>query len=254
MDDKINRRELLGAGLAGATGALLRPIASVPKPRRVVVWSEGTAPKSVYPHDINAAIAEGLYVLSGWEVSTASITQQDQGLPDDVLGNVDVLIWWGHERHGDVTDDLVARIVARVRDHGMGFIATHSAHYSKPLKALLGTPCGWKGGYEDDGSKVEIVVMAHSHPIARGVKDFVVPHTERYGDPFEAPQPETLIFDGIYTLPNGTHQNAQQGMVWRIGKGRVFYFQPGHEGYPIYFQPEIRQVVRNGVRWCGSRR
>jgi len=80
-----------------------------------------------------------------------------------------------------------------------------------------------------------------------------VPLTERYGDPFQCPTPETVIFDGIYTKPDNSTEHAQQGMVWTIGKGRVFYFQPGHEGYPIYFQEEIRQVFRNGVKWVAPR-
>ena len=97
-------------------------------------------------------------------------------------------------------------------------------------------------------------MTAPKHPIAKGIKDFVVPKTERYGDPFEVPTAETVVFDGIYTLPNGTTgEHAQQGMVWTVGKGRVFYFQPGHEAYPIYFQDDIRQIFRNGVLWSPAR-
>ncbi len=81
-----------------------------------------------------------------------------------------------------------------------------------------------------------------------------MPQTERYGDPFEVPTPETLVFDGIYTLPNGTTENAQQGMVWTVGKGRVFYFQPGHESYPIYFQDRDPADLRNGVSWCAGKK
>jgi trehalose utilization protein len=253
----LNRRELLRGGAALAAGLLVSGQAQASAGRkatkRIVVWSEGTAPKKIYPDDVNTAIAEGLKPMEahGWTVVTANINQPDQGLPDDVLNGADVLVWWGHQRHGDVRNELVERIVKRVKEGGMGFLPTHSAHYSKPLKAILGTPCGWKGGYIDDGSRVDLVVKAPHHPIARGVKDFTVPHTERYGDPFEVPPPETLIFDGLYTLPDGSSQHAQQGMTWTVGKGHVFYFQPGHEGYPIYFQEEIRHVFRNGVGWLG---
>lgn len=258
MGGRISRRAFIGGGIAAAGGIVAASALAQgadlrgKRTRRVVVWSEGTAPKNIYPNDINTAIAEGLspLALRGWEVATASIWQPGQGLPEDVLDNTDVLIWWGHQRHGDVKDELVERIARRVKDGKMGFIATHSAHYSKPLKALLGTPCGWKGGYIEDGSKVEILVKAPHHPITRGIRDFVIPHTERYGDPFEVPPPETLLFDGVYTLPNGTKQNAQQGMTWTVGKGRVFYFQPGHESYPIYFQPEVQRVFQNGVQWA----
>ena len=251
-NELISRRALLGGGLTLAGGLILNEEARAAKrTKRVVVWSEGTAPKKVYPDDINTAIAEGLKPLRGWEVLTANINQPDQGLPDELLNKTDVLIWWGHQRHGDVKDELVAKIAARVKDGGMGFLPTHSAHYSKAIKKILGTNCGWKY-YIEDGAKLDVLVKAPKHPITKGVKDFVVPHTERYGDPFEIPPPETLLFDGLYTLPDGTQEHAQQGMVWTAGKGRVFYFQPGHEDYPIYFQEEIRQVFRNGVKWLGK--
>lgn len=253
MNKLVTRRTLVAGGFAMAGGLIVGNAGAQPKKRRVVVWSEGTAPKNVYPNDINAAIAEGLMPMKAWEVVTASINDPNQGLSEESLNQTDVLIWWGHEKHDAVKDDLVSRISKRVHDDGMGFIATHSAHYSKPLKALLGTPCGWKY-YIDDGAKLDVVVKAPSHPIARGIKDFTVPHTERYGDPFQVPTPETVVFDGIYTLPNGTTEHAQQGMVWTIGKGRVFYFQPGHESYPIYFQDDIRHIFRNGVNWCAGKK
>jgi trehalose utilization protein len=261
MDDMISRRTLLGAGLAAAGAVLLGEDATAggqtpparPSMRKVVVWSEGTAPKSIYPNDVNTVIAEGLKPLKNWEVVTASIDQPDQGINDELLNSANVLIWWGHKRHDDVKQELVTKIVKRVKEDGMGFIATHSAHYSKPLKQILGTNCGWKY-YVNDGSKLTVVVKDPMHPIARGVKDFDCPHTERYGDPFEVPKPEAFVFDGIYTLPNGTSEHSQQGLTWTIGTGRVFYFQPGHEEYPMYFQPEIQAVFRNAVRWVGPRR
>ena len=130
-------------------------------------------------------------------------------------------MWWGHQRHGEVTDEHVQRIVERVKKGGMGFIAMHSAHYSKALKALLGTNCGWKGGYVEDGSKLEMIVKDKQHPIAAGISDFSFPHTERYTEPFEIPEPESVVFDGVYTLPDGSKESSRQGMVWTVGKGRV---------------------------------
>lgn len=256
-DPRIHsRRAFLRMGTAAAAASAFVSLDSSDEARsahapvRVLVWSEGTAPRDVYPADVNAAIAEGLRGLPDVEVRTASLADPDQGLSDEALRNTDVLVWWGHLKHRDVRDDRVAAVVRRVRHEGMGFIATHSAHYAKPLKALLGTDCGWKGGYFEDGGAVDLHITAPRHPIARDLKDFRIPHTERYEGELETPKPDVLIFDGDY---QSTGSKARQGMVWTLGKGRVFYFQPGHESYPIYFQEEVRQVFRNAVRWCANR-
>ncbi len=258
MNPMLSRRTILAAGAAGAAAAaeLLSssPVWAAEQKRRVVVWSEGTAPKKVYPHDINTAVAEGLEPLEakGWEVVTASLADPEQGCSAESLDKTDVLMWWGHKHHGDVTNEHVKRIVDRVKNGGMGFIAMHSAHFSKPLKALLGTNCGWKGGYVEDGSKLEMIVKDKQHPIAKGISDFSIPQTERYTESFEIPQPKSVVFDGLYTRPDGSREASRQGIPFSIGKGRVFYFQPGHEGYPIFFDANIRKVLCNAVEWAGG--
>ena len=83
------------------------------------------------------------------------------------------------------------------------------------------------GGYVEDGSKLNMIVKDKSHPIARGIEDFSFPHTERYTEPFECPEPEAVVFQGQpYVRPDGSKENSRQGLVWTVGKGRVFYFQP----------------------------
>lgn len=228
--------------------------------RTVVVWSEGTAnvdaeSKKVYPEDINHAVAEGLKPLaaSGWQIITATLKDPDQGLSDERLSSTDVLIWWGHKKHGDVSDQLVAKIVKRVKEGSMGFIALHSAHFSKPLKAILGTPCSWSE-YVADGTSVKITVKEPGHPIAKGVKDFDMPKIERYGEPYAVPTPEAVPLDGMYTKPDGTKAPARMGLCWTIGKGRVFYFTPGHETYDDFFRPEVRQIMLNAVEWAAPKR
>ena len=218
------------------------------------MWSEGTAPKNVYPHDINGAVAEGLEPLKakGWEVVTASLADAEQGVAAASLDKTKVLIWWGHKHHGKVADAHVRRIVDRVKNGGMGFIALHSAHFSKALKALLGTNCGWTGGYYEDGSKLTMIVKDKDHPIARGISDFSVPHTERYTEHFEVPKPDSVVFDGQYLRPDGSQELSRQGFAWTVGKGRVFYFQPGHETYPIFFDANIRKILCNAVQWAGG--
>lgn len=219
-----------------------------------MVWSEGTAPKEVYPADINGAIADGLRAdLPGWEVVTASIDQPDQGLPADLLARADVLIWWGHKRHGEVKDDLVARIDRRVRQEGMGFISLHSSHYAKPNKVLMGTPCSW-GAYVGDSLTLRVTVSAPEHPIAAGVRDFTIAHHERYSDPYAVPPAQTIVFEGVATLKDGRTDASKQGFCWQIGKGRMFYFQAGHETDPVFMDPNVRRIVANAVRWAAPAR
>jgi len=253
----ISRRTALGLGATMTAGILVNAnLFAAAAKRKVVVWSEGTAnvdpaSKKVYPDDINTAIAEGLKPLeaSGWEIVIASLNDPEQGLSEERFAGTDVLIWWGHKKHGEVKDELVNRIQKRVKEQGMGFIGTHSAHFSKPLKQLLGTRCSWRE-YVDDGTSVEIIVKEPNHPICKGVKNFKRPRIERYGEPFAVPTPESVPLEGIYTKPDGTTETARMGLCWTVGKGRVFYFTPGHETYDDYYRPEIRRIFVNAVGWA----
>jgi len=254
MSDKISRRAVLALGAVAAAELLLETPAMAAPPRRVVVWSEGTAPKDVYPKDINGAVAEGLKSLKGWEVITASIDDPDQGVPEKLLAKTDVLLWWGHARHGEVKDETVDRVVRHVKERGMGFIPLHSAHWSKPFQKLMGTSCSWDGGYNEDGSSVEVIVKDKKHPIVKGVSTFNLPKTERYTEPFVVPKPEDVVLDGVYTLPNGSKEDSRQGLVWTVGKGKVFYFQPGHETYPTFFDKNVRKILANAVKWAAPKK
>jgi trehalose utilization protein len=258
---QLPRRRALAIGATAATGLILAPaLLAAPGKRTVVVWSEGTAnedpvAKHIYPDDINTAIAEGLKPLAskGWEIVKASINDPDQGLGDALLTRADVLIWWGHKRHDDVKDERVGQIVKRVKEEGMGFIGTHSAHFSKPLKRLLGTACSWRE-YVADGTSADIIVKEPNHPICQGVKNFKLPKIERYGEPFVVPPPEAAPLDGLYHKPDGTTEPGRMGFCWTVGKGRVFYFTPGHETYNDYFRPEVRQIFVNAVQWAAPQK
>lgn len=254
MNENLSRRSVLELGAVAAGSLMLASTAQAAQPRRrVVVWSEGTAPKKVYPKDINTAVAEGLKPLEGWEVVTAGLADPDQGVPEESLDKTDVLIWWGHQRHGQVKDEVVDRIVRRVKEQGMGFIALHSSHYSKALKKLLGTNCGF-AAYVTDGSGLKVTVKDKSHPIAQGIQDFALDHTERYSEPFQVPTPEAVVFDGLYLRPDGTTEASRQGLTFSVGKGRVFYFQPGHETYPHFFDENVRHILRNAVIWAAAQK
>jgi trehalose utilization protein len=254
-DHAISRRTLLGVGATVVAGVCLDLSAfAAAAQRRVVVWSEATAPlDKVYPNDVNVAIADGLKPLSGWEVITANLDQPDQGLSNELLNQTDVLIWWGHKRHDEVKDDLVQRIVRRVKEEGMGFIAVHSAHFAKPYRKLMGTACSWRE-YKADGTSAKVIVKAPNHPIAKGVKDFNLPRIERYGEPFAVPEPEAVVFDGVYTKPDGQTEPGRIGLCWTVGKGKVFYFTPGHETYDDFYREDVRLIFRNAVQWAAPKR
>lgn len=247
---KVMTYSLLVAGLV-MTGCVGRIAREKGVPRCVVVWSEGTAPQSVYPHDINGAIVDGLKdKLPGWEIAKAGIADPDQGLPDALLNRADVLIWWGHKKHGEVKDELVARIEKRVKEGGMGFISLHSSHFAKINKRLMGAACSW-GGYIGDSTTLTIKVLDESHPIAKGIpKEFSLTHNERYNDPYAVPPAKSVVFGGVADLKNGGRSTSQQGFCWDVGKGRMFYFQPGHETNPIFFNETIRTIMANAVLWA----
>ena len=253
----LSRRAALKAGATlTAAVALDLNLLAAPAKRTVVVWSEGTAnidpgSKGIYPNDINSAIAEGLKPLEaeGWEIVKAGLNDPDQGISDELLNRTDVLIWWGHKRHGDVKDSLVDKIEKRVKSDGMGFIGTHSCHFAKPYKRLMGTACSWRE-YVADGTSAMIIVKEANHPICKGVTSFKLPQIERYGEPFAVPTPESVPLDGLYTRPDGKTEPGRMGMCWTIGKGKVFYFTPGHETYNDYHRPEVRRIFVNAVRWA----
>jgi len=215
---------------------------------RVRVWSEHTAPKAVYPDDINGAVAAALRQDPRLQVTTAELVDPDEGLSANDLEQTDVLVWWGHLLHRRVTDAAVERIVNRVRDGGMGFVALHSAHMSKPFTALIEDD-GRLGGVEADGGKETITVEAPDHPVAQGVSDFVIGKEESYDEEFGCGKPDTVVFHSKFD--NG--QEFRSGVAYSIGTGRVFYFRPGHEEYETLYQPEVIQVIRNAVHWTSGR-
>jgi len=216
----------------------------------VVVWGEFRHEKknpkvaAIYPDGMHETIAGFLRKDQDLEVSTAWLDQPDNGLGGDVLEQTDVLVWWGHMAHGEVSDDVVAHVRRRVLE-GMGLVVLHSAHYSKIFKVLLGTTCSLK--WRESTDKERIWNVAPHHPITQGIGDyFEIPAEEMYGEPFGIPTPGELIFISWFT----GGEVFRSGATWQRGNGKVFYFRPGHETYPAYHQPEVQRVIANGVRWA----
>jgi len=253
MKTSMTRRKTLQLTLAAAGSiAVASPQAQAladPPKRRVVVWFDGPGPREVYPKGMSRAVGDALAALEGWDVVPLTYADARPGPPADLLNTTDVLIWWGKWHHDKVSDELVGLIVGRVKAGQMGCIVVHSGFAGKPFKALMGTSCAWKTGAVDDSS-VKLIVKDPAHPIAKGIKDFTLARSERFTEPFDVPKPQTVIFDGLFTLPDGTTQASRQGLTWQVDKGRVFYFQPGHETYPNFLQEQVQQILRNAVEWA----
>ena len=222
----------------------------MPRKLRVTVWGENVHERknpivrSIYPDGMHVTIAEGINEKREFEVRTATLEQPQHGLTKTVLEQTDVLVWWGHAAHGKVNDRVVERVLTRVWQ-GMGFIALHSAHYSKPFKRLMGTTCSLT--WREAGEKERLWVCNPGHPIARGIdRYFEIPNTEMYGEPFAIPAPDETVF--ISWFEGG--EVFRSGCTWKRGNGKIFYFRPGHEVYPIYHHPTVRLVLRNAVRWA----
>jgi trehalose utilization protein len=221
------------------------------RPIRVTVWGENlhehssAAVRALYPDGMHAAIAQLIGAdLPGAQIRTATLDQPEHGLTTEILAATDVLTWWGHLGHARVDDAIVARVQQRVLD-GMGLIVLHSAHLSKIFTRLMGTRCNLRWREGDDRELVWTV--APNHPIARGVPQPIqLPRHEMYGEFFDIPVPDELVF--ISSFSGG--EVFRSGCCFHRGKGRIFYFSPGHETYPIYHRPDIGRVLANAVAWA----
>lgn len=217
---------------------------------KVTVWNEffhektEEVVKNIYPEGIHKAIAEFLGKEDDIEVRTATLDDEDCGLTQEVLDDTDVLIWWGHVRHDLVPDEVVKRVQTEVLK-GMGMIFLHSAHHSKPFKALMGTTCNlcWR----ESGDFERVWVVDPASPITQGLdKYFEIPHEEMYGERFDIPEPDRLVLLGWYEQG----EVFRSGCCFKRGNGKIFYFQPGHESCPTYYIPEVQLVLKNAVRWA----
>ncbi len=220
---------------------------------RVTVWTEYRQDRedddviAAYPDGIHAAIAEGLRA-AGHDVAAAHLDEPEHGLTDEVLAATDVLTWWGHVAHPEVSDVIVDRVQARVLD-GMGLIVLHSGHHSKIFKRLMGTTANLS--WREAGERERVWVIDRAHPIAEGLgASFVLEHEEMYGEPFDVPAPDALVF--VSWFQGG--EVFRSGCCYERGRGRIFYFRPGHETHPTYFDPNVRRAIANAVRWAAEPR
>ena len=201
---------------------------------------------AVYPQGIHQAIADALSTESDvGKIVIATLDNHTSVLTQKCLDDTDVLFWWGHVKHNEVCDEVVARVCNRVNE-GMGMVVLHSGHASKVFMRLLGTNTGMLRWRESD-DKCLVWVVNEGHPIVEGLPPcFEVPVEETYGEQFGIPAPDELIF--ISWFEGG--EVFRSGCTFKRGAGKIFYFQNGHETYPVYYQEEIKLILRNAMRWC----
>jgi trehalose utilization protein len=217
---------------------------------RVTVFNENIhertnpAVAAIYPDGMHSVIAAALRARDGVDVATATLQEPEHGLTAARIAATDVLIWWGHAAHGEVADAVVERVCEAVWA-GMGMIFLHSAHFSKPFKRLMGSPCTLT--WREAGERERLWVTSRGHPIAAGLPDhFELEHEEMYGEPFGVPEPLETVF--VSWFQGG--EVFRSGLTWRRGAGKVFYFRPGHETYPTYHDPNVQRVLHNAVLWA----
>ncbi|MEJ6404258.1 ThuA domain-containing protein [Yoonia sp. 2307UL14-13] len=216
---------------------------------RAVVWGENVHEQTnplvadIYPDGIHGTIATALD-CDEITAETATLQDPDHGLSEDRLTQTDVLLWWGHAAHGDVSDAVVERVARHVHA-GMGLILLHSSHFAKVFKRLMGTPCNLT--WREAGERERLWVTAPNHPIVAGLPThFTLENEEMYGEPFGVPEPLETVF--ISWFQGG--EVFRSGLTYRRGAGNVFYFRPGHETYPTYHDPNVQKVLRNAVLWA----
>ena len=226
------------------------------RPLRVTVWNEFVHERrdpsvgKLYPDGMHAPIAEGIQRELGdaVDVRCATLDEPQHGLTPEVLAATDVLTWWGHGAHDRVADEVVDRVHARVLE-GMGILILHSGHYSKIFKKLMGTTCALRWRQDPGGERELIWTVNPGHPIAAGLpQPIVIEHQEMYGEFFDVPPPEALVF--ISSFAGG--EVFRSGLCYTRGAGRLFYFGPGDQEFPVYHQPEVQRVIANAVRWCAG--
>lgn len=213
----------------------------------ITIWNEfrhekqEAAVAAIYPNGIHACVAEFLKAPDV-EIRLAALDDPDNGLPPEVLETTDVLMWWGHMAHGEVPDALVDRIQNRIQ-RGMGLVVMHSGHHSKLFKRMAGTTGNLVWG---DDCHERVFNVNPGHPIAAGIPEhFELGIEEMYGEPFDIPQPNETIFMSWFE----SGYLFRSGFTFQRGRGRIFYFQPGHEYCRSFYNPYVQQVLKNAVRW-----
>ncbi|MFD1362078.1 ThuA domain-containing protein [Lentibacillus salinarum] len=218
---------------------------------KITVWNENRHEQTnpvvadIYPEGIHRAISAFLKE-DGHDVRTVTLDEPEHGLTDEMLAETDVLVWWGHKAHDEVKDEIAEKVKQCVLD-GMGLVVLHSGHFSKPFTKLMGTGCNLKWREADE--KERLWVVDPTHPITEGLQQYIeLEKEEMYGEHFDIPTPDELIF--ISWFEGG--EVFRSGATFKRGRGKIFYFRPGHETYPTYHHKDIQKVIKNGIKWAAN--
>ncbi len=301
-----NRRNFLRLTTLATASGMVMPLESLAsckaKKTNILVWDERSEEaRKAYGKYLGEQVAASLAQNPNLVVSTAFLDDPEQGLSDKVLDNVDVLIWWGHVRHQEISAEKGRSIVKRISAGSLSLIALHSAHWASPFVEAMNevtrrkvfsdkslketdvefkspavqftipavndrlTPYATEYKYPDgrkkltvelpiccfphvrnDGNPSTIKIMNTDHPIVRGVPvQFQIEHTEMYNEPFHVPAPDQLLFEEYWE----SGEWFRSGMLWNLGKGRVFYFRPGHETHTVFKQEWPLRIIENAAVW-----
>lgn len=222
----------------------------ISNPIRLLIFNEfieeftNKAMRKLYPNGIHQHFIEKFTGDTQLQISTATFDEPDHGFSSEKLSQTDVIVYWSHIKNEEFRDEIVDRLYHAI-EQGIGIIFLHSAHMAKIFQKVLGTSGNhpWK----NDGKLEKIWCVQPNHPIAIGIPNvFELPKEEKYFEPFEIPTPQELIF--ISGFQNG--DIIRSGMTWRLGKGKIFYFRPGHETYPTFSNPNVLKIIRNAITWA----
>jgi trehalose utilization protein len=220
----------------------------------VVVWGENRHEQiephvaKIYPEGMHTTIGQGITENLGENVSVSTVTLDDpeHGLTEELLAATDVLVWWGHAAHAEVADEIVDRVHRHVLS-GMGLLVLHSGHWSKIFGKLMGTSCTLR--WRSDKDRELVWTVDATHPITQGVPNpIVIPAQEMYGETFDIPAPDELVFISSFT----GGEVFRSGCTFRRGHGKIFFFSPGDQDFPVYHHKDVRRVIANGVQWAAS--
>ena len=215
----------------------------------VTIWNEfiyeknDANVKEIYPQGIHNYLKTFLKIDKGLKIRTAVLDEKEHGLDDQLLSRTDVLIWWGHKAHDQVQDRVVDKVQKRILQ-GMGLLVLHSGHHSKIFKRMMGTNANLR--WAERGERERIWVCDPGHPISKGLGEyFDIEMAEMYGEPCQVPTPDETVF--ISWFEGG--EVFRSGLCYKRGNGRIFYFRPGHESYPVYYNKDVQRVILNSIYW-----